>query len=227
MTTESDDESRGVGCRSDGEHARDRVAEILADEDQVAACARTNMAAFVAELAERGCEEPWADLDGGYADDEWPGCIQFSFECPQGYEGDLVMPGVPLEVVKGAGADGGWELVHNGVPYAWGDLVDELSTFDEARRTIWSNRDRLVAELVERGLPLRDADVNSDVDAGGDSWVTYLLTVEGRGIRVSVPDVAVGPGLSQEMYVEGYPYAWEEAVEKAVEALTASQVTGS
>ncbi|MFG3116525.1 hypothetical protein ACGF4C_19195 [Streptomyces sp. NPDC048197] len=208
--TESDDVCR-EGCD---------VGAILADEDQVAACARANMAALVAELVERGCDEPWAGLEDGEADDEWPDCLQFSFECPPGYEGDIVMPGVPLEVVKGGEKGGSWEVVHNGVAYAWGDLVDELSAFDAARRTIWANRDRLVAELVGRGLRLGEEDVNSDADASGDSWVTYHLALEGRGVRVSIPDVAVGPGLAQEMYVEGYPYVWEAAVEAAVGALT-------
>ncbi|WP_030808448.1 hypothetical protein [Streptomyces sp. NRRL S-337] len=210
MTTESDDV-----CREGYD-----VGGILADEDQVAACARANMAALVAELVERGCDEPWAGLEDGEADDEWPDCLQFSFECPPGYEGDIVMPGVPLEVVKGGEGEASWEVVHNGVPYAWSDLVDELSAFDAARRTIWANRDRLVGELAARGLSLRDEDVDSDPDASGDSCVTYHLALEGRKVRVSIPDVAVGPGLAQEMYVEGYPYVWEEAVEAAVVALT-------
>ncbi|MFD8543986.1 hypothetical protein [Streptomyces sp. NPDC059649] len=210
MTTDSDD------ARREGYD----VGSILADEDQVAACARANMAALVAELVERGCEEPWAGLEDGEADDEWPDCLQFSFECPPGYEGDVVMPGVPLEVVKAAAEDGSWAVVHNGVPYAWDALVEELSAFDAARRTIWENRDRLVAELARRGLALRDEDVHSDPDASGDSWVTHRLTLDAREVRVSIPDGAVGPGLSQEMYVEGYPYVWEAAVEAAVKALT-------
>ncbi|MGW8399901.1 hypothetical protein ACWGLP_24965 [Streptomyces lydicus] len=210
MTTDSD------GDRREGHD----VEAILADEDQVAAWARANMAALVGELVERGCEEPWAGLEDGEADDEWPGCLQFSFECPPGYEGDVVMPGVPLEVVKAAAEDGSWAVLHNGVSYAWDELVEELSAFDAARRTIWANRDRLVAELARRGLALRDEDVNSDPDASGDSWVTHHLAREGKTLRVSIPDVAVGPGLPQEMYVEGYPYAWEAAVEAVVEALT-------
>ncbi|WP_030413675.1 hypothetical protein [Streptomyces sp. NRRL S-1448] len=208
---------------TDSDHAHREgydLEAILADEDQVAACARANMAALVAELVARGCDEPWAGLEDGEADDEWPDCLQFPFECPPGYEGDIVMPGVPLEVVKGGENGGSWEVVHNGVPYAWSDLVDELSAFDAARRTIWANRDRLVAELIGRGLPLGDEDVDSDPDASGDSCVTYHLALKGRKVRVSIPDVAVGPGLAQEMYVEGYPYVWEEAVEAAVVGLT-------
>ncbi|GAB7033653.1 hypothetical protein AB0G35_04270 [Streptomyces sp. NPDC021749] len=218
MTTDSDD------ARREGYD----VGSILADEDQVAACARANMAALVAELVERGCAEPWAGIEDGEADDEWPDCLQFSFECPPGYQGDIVMPGVPLGIVKGGEGQGeaGWEVVHNGVSYAWDELVDRLSAFDAARRTIWANRDRLVAELVRRGVPLRDEDVTSDPDASGDSWVTHHIVAEGaegeerRRVRVSIPDVVVGPGLSHEMYVEGYPYAWEAAVEAAVVVLT-------
>ncbi|MEU5236193.1 hypothetical protein ACH4UR_15935 [Streptomyces lydicus] len=189
------------------------IREVLADDDQVAAHARANTAALLAELVDGGCVEPWAALDDGEADDEWPGCLQFSFECPQGYEGDLVMPGVPLAVVKEGTADGPWALLHNGVAYGWADLVAELCSFDAARQTIWANVERLVGALNERGLPLGEAEVNADPDASGDSWVTYLLAVNGRTVRVSVPDVAVGPGLAQEMYVEGYPFAWEAALE--------------
>ncbi|MFE0381063.1 hypothetical protein ACFW1M_37125 [Streptomyces inhibens] len=191
----------------------DSIEEVLADEDKVAAQARANVVALLGELTERGCAEPWADLDEAYADDEWPGCLQFSFECPQGHEGDLVMPGVPLAVVKEAAADGRWALLHNDVSYGWADLVEELSVFDAARRTIWANRDLLVSELVRRGIPLQDADVNADPDASGDSWVTHTLAVNGQVVRVSVPDTAVGPGRSQEMYVDGRSYAWEAALE--------------
>lgn len=192
----------------------DSIEEILADEDKVAAHARANVVTLLHELTERGCVEPWAYLDEGYADDEWPGCRQFSFECPQGYEGDLVMPGVPLAVVKEAAADGRWALLHNDVSYGWADLVEQLAGFDAARRTLSANLDLLVSELVRRGLPLQDADVNADPDASGDSWVTHTLAVNGQVVvRVSVPDRTVGPGRSQEMYVDGHPYAWETALD--------------
>ncbi|MFJ9848152.1 hypothetical protein [Streptomyces sp. NPDC101150] len=191
----------------------DSIEEFLADDVKVEEQARANVAALLAELTERGCEEPFAYLDHGNADDERPGCMCFPFECPQGYEGDLVMPGVPLALVKEADADGRWALLHNGVPYAWADLVAELASFDAARRTIWSNRDLLVDELIARGLPIRPDDVTADADASGDTWVTHIIAVDGHQIPVSVPGTTVGPGLSQEMYVEGCPHAWEAALE--------------
>lgn len=189
------------------------IEEILVDEAKIAAHARANMMALVAELTERGCDEPLAHLDGGYADEDRPGCVEFTLECPEGYEGDLVMPGVPLAIVKDADADGRWALSHNDAPYAWDDLVEELSAFDRARRTIWSNSDLLVGELLKRGIPIQPADIASDADASSDSWVSYNIAVAGRKVRVSVPDIAVGPGLSQEMYVDGYPHVWESALD--------------
>ncbi|MFI9051536.1 hypothetical protein [Streptomyces sp. NPDC053427] len=189
------------------------IEEMLADDIRTEEHARANVVALLSELAERGCEEPSAFLDDGYADGSQPGSFHFPFECPQGYEGDLVMPGVPLALVKEAAADGRWAPLHNDIPYAWADLVAELASFDAARRTIWSNVGLLTDELIRRGLGIRPDDVDVDVDASGDSWVTHIVAVDGRGIRVSVPDVAVGPGLSQVMYVEGFPHAWEAALE--------------
>ncbi|MEV0371883.1 hypothetical protein AB0I10_18965 [Streptomyces sp. NPDC050636] len=210
--TDSNDSNAG-DAGDDSDHSDHRVEEILADDAKIAAHARANMLALVSELTERGCEEPLAYLDGGYADDERPGCVEFTLECPEGYEGDLVMPGVPLAIVKSQAADGQWALQHNDAPYAWNDLVEELSAFDAARRTIWSNTDLLVGELMKRGLPIQPADVRSDADASGNSSESYNIVVNERKVRVSVPDIAVGPGLSQEMYVDGYPHAWESALD--------------
>ncbi|MFG2206493.1 hypothetical protein [Streptomyces sp. NPDC048638] len=195
------------------------IEHLLADDARVEEQARANMTALLSELTERGCEEPSAYLDSAYTDRPEPGFILFPFTCPQGYDGELVMPGVPLTLVKEADADGRWAPVHNDVPQAWDDLVAQLVAFDAARRTISSNVERLEAALIERGLPIGPDDVYSDADASGDSWVTYKIAVAGREIRVSVPDEEVGPGLAQEMYVEGWPHAWEEALEAVLAAV--------
>ncbi|MFI6978525.1 hypothetical protein ACIBSV_07980 [Embleya sp. NPDC050154] len=188
----------------------------------VDALARANMAAFAAELVERGCAaEGLVDLDAAEEDDDGRAEYRLFVVRPyEGYEQWIAIPGVELAVVRGAEPDGPWSIECEGDSYVWADLVQELADGAEGLRAFGRNVALLRAELARRGLALRDEEVNVDVDACGERYEAFTLRTPAGVVRLGVPDREVGPGSRMELMVDGHGYLYEQAIEAILAAAT-------
>lgn len=186
----------------------------------VDALARANMAAFAAELVERGCAaEALVDLDAAEEDDDGRAEYRlFAVRPYEGFEQWIAMPGVELAVVRGAEPDEPWSIECEGDSYAWADLVQELADGAEGLRAFGRNMALVRAELARRGLALRDEEVNVDVDACGGGYEAFTLRTPTGVVRLDVPDREVGPGSRLELFVNGHGHVYEQAIEAILDA---------
>ncbi|WP_406300575.1 hypothetical protein OG948_41425 (plasmid) [Embleya sp. NBC_00888] len=186
------------------------------------ALARANMVAFAAELVERGCAaEGLVDPDAAEEDDEGRAEYRlFAVRAHENIEHWIAMPGVELAVVRAAEPDGPWSIECDTDSYAWADLVKELADEADGLLAIARNVTLLRAELARRGLALRDEEVNVDVDACGGGYEAFTLRTPAGVVRLGVPDREAGPGSRMELFVNGYGYVYEQAIEAILDAAT-------